>query len=308
VSRVTIGLPVFNGESYLAGALAALSAQTYSDFEVIVADNASTDGTRAICEAAAARDPRITYVRHPENLGAAPNFNFVFGRAGGEYFKWAAHDDVCAPEYLSRCVEALDRAGKRAVLAFPRTRFVDARGESLGVYDQEVPWDGGTPSSRARSLLADPKRSHLHKCLPVCGLMRTSALRRTRLIGSFVSSDAALLFELALLGDWVEVPEVLFDRRVHAQSSRANRTDAQIARWFDSRSGKRFPLPRTRLLASYASALARTPLAAGERLRCAAPVARRARDEWRVIAGELRIGARERIAERLNVRRIQPTK
>lgn len=293
--RVTIGLPVHNGEAYLASALDALRAQTLTDFEVIVCDNASTDGTRAICETAAASDPRIQYIRHPENLGAAPNFNFAFAHARGEFFKWAFHDDLCAPQYLARCVEALDRAGERAVLAYPKTQWIDADGRTLGVYEEDLPWEGASAHTRVASLLGDMQRTHLHKCLPVCGLMRSAALRRTRLHGSFVSSDTVLLLELALLGDWVPVPEVLFLRRLHEDNSRANRSVEELAFWFDSRNPKRFPMPRTRRLWGYATAVARAPLPLSERLRCARPVARRIRQERRVILGEIKTGLRERL-------------
>ena len=106
--RVSIGMPVFNGENYLAEALDSLLTQTFSDFELIISDNASTDKTEEICRAYAVRDQRIRYFRNQENLGASRNYNRVFELSSGEYFKWAAHDDLCAPEFLGRCVDVLD--------------------------------------------------------------------------------------------------------------------------------------------------------------------------------------------------------
>ena len=79
-------------------------AQTYTDFEVIICDNASTDDTQAICEEYAKKDARIRYVRNPVNLGAAPNYNKSFELSNGRYFNWFAHDDLLAPDYLQRCV------------------------------------------------------------------------------------------------------------------------------------------------------------------------------------------------------------
>ena len=78
--RLSIGLPVFNGENYLAEAIDTLLAQTYTDYELIISDNASTDGTREICEKYAAKDERIRYLRQPRNIGAAPNHNFLVQR------------------------------------------------------------------------------------------------------------------------------------------------------------------------------------------------------------------------------------
>ena len=101
--RVTIGLPVYNGEDFLESALDTLLAQTYTDFELVIADNASTDRTGEICRRAA-RDARVRYHRNDENVGAMRNFNRVFELARGEYFMWAAHDDAHEPDYLRRCV------------------------------------------------------------------------------------------------------------------------------------------------------------------------------------------------------------
>src|SRR5215471_14033382 len=100
--RVSLGLPVYNGQRYLAGAIQAILDQTFSDFELIICDNASTDETESICRDLAARDPRVRYHRNPANIGAAPNFNKTFELSTGEYFKWLAHDDLHEPTYLQR--------------------------------------------------------------------------------------------------------------------------------------------------------------------------------------------------------------
>ena len=94
---VSIGMPVYNGVPFLNEALDSILAQTYRDFELVISDNASTDETESICRAYAASDPRIRYYRQQENLGAMPNFNRVCELSRGQYFKWAACDDVCSP-------------------------------------------------------------------------------------------------------------------------------------------------------------------------------------------------------------------
>jgi len=100
VPRLSIGLPVYNGEKYLAEALDALLGQTYADFELIISDNASTDGTERICREYLARDPRIRYIRQPVNVGASPNHNIVFTESRGELFKWASYDDLYGRDLL----------------------------------------------------------------------------------------------------------------------------------------------------------------------------------------------------------------
>jgi glycosyltransferase involved in cell wall biosynthesis len=98
--KVSIGMPVFNGKKVIREALDSLLKQTFTGFELIISDNASTDGTEAICREYAARDPRIRYVRQSENRGIAANFNFVLDEAVGEYFMWAACDDTRSPDFL----------------------------------------------------------------------------------------------------------------------------------------------------------------------------------------------------------------
>ena len=112
--RLTIGLPVYNGEEFLAESLDALLGQSYEDYELVITDNASTDGTADLCRRYLAKDSRISYHRLPRNIGAAGNHNHVFTLARGELFKWASHDDLYGRTLLERCVEALDeRPGLR---------------------------------------------------------------------------------------------------------------------------------------------------------------------------------------------------
>lgn len=106
---VSIGLPVFNGERYLEGAVRAILEQTFTDFELVVCDNASTDGTADILARLSREDRRIKVHRNPVNIGAAPNWNRVFELSTGRYFKWVAHDDLHEPEFLERTVDVLEQ-------------------------------------------------------------------------------------------------------------------------------------------------------------------------------------------------------
>jgi glycosyltransferase involved in cell wall biosynthesis len=267
--RVSIGLPVRDGENYLAETLDSILAQTYSDFELTISDNASTDGTEEIGRAYAARDERIRYFRNEKNLGAAENFNRVLELSAGEYFKWAAHDDLCAPEYLALCVEILDREPE-VVLCYPRTRIIDGQGEFVEDYFDGFHLDSPKPNVRFRDVFRAPGL-----CNPVFGLMRARVLERTALIGNYAASDRVLLGELALHGQFYEVPEYLFLRRGHPQRSlAANVTDGEIAAWFDPAMRGKVLLPRWRRLLEYLRAAQRAPLSQTERIRCYMQVAR----------------------------------
>ena len=129
--QITIGVPVFNGERYLEEALRSVLAQTGVDLEVIISDNASTDRTPELCHAFAASDRRIRYLRSESNLGAAANYNRLVELARGEFFKWAAHDDVLEPTFIRECVTALER-DERAVLSFPHAVVIDEEGAVVG--------------------------------------------------------------------------------------------------------------------------------------------------------------------------------
>src|SRR5690242_8968780 len=108
--KVTVGMPVYNGERYMRFALDSLLAQDFQDFEIVISDNASTDRTSEICAEYAARDSRVRYHRNATNIGASPNYNRTFELARGQYFKWCAHDDVCLPSFLSKCVATMEAA------------------------------------------------------------------------------------------------------------------------------------------------------------------------------------------------------
>ncbi|WP_448540257.1 glycosyltransferase family 2 protein [Roseiflexus sp.] len=260
--RVSIGLPVYNGERYLASALESILAQTFGDFEVIISDNASTDATPEICRAYTARDPRVRYVRHEINRGAAWNFNHAFGLARGVYFKWHAHDDLLEPTFLERCVAALDR-DPQVVLAFSRTRVIDPAGHTLYTYDERLRTESPLASVRFHDLICIG-----HPCFQVFGVIRTDVLRRTPLIGAYVPSDRILLARLGLLGPFYEAPEHLFISRRHpAQSVRAAKLRARAA-WFDPANEGKIVMPHFRTLYEYIKAIRATPLPPEETRRC----------------------------------------
>jgi len=263
-TRVSIGLPVFNGENYLAEALDSLLAQTYEDFELIISDNASSDGTREICQAYAARDPRIRYYRNERNLGAARNFNRVFELSSGEYFKWAAHDDLCAPKFVERCVETLGEPS--VILSHPTTIIIDERGKYLRDYDDHLNLRSPRPQERFRDYLFRPAG----ECNAIFGLIRASELRQTPLIGSYTASDAVLLGELALRGEFCQIPDHSFFRRDHPRASRhANPTHNALAAWFDpANRGKVLLSPLWRLFFEYLRAIRRVRLHWYERTCC----------------------------------------
>src|SRR5207253_6315807 len=125
VPEISVGLPVYNGEKYLVRALTCLVEQEFENWELIISNNASTDNTRAICKEFASRDRRIRYVENESNIGATRNYNRVFELSKGKYFKWASHDDECAPSFFGRCLEAFETSPVSTVLVFARAEIID---------------------------------------------------------------------------------------------------------------------------------------------------------------------------------------
>jgi glycosyltransferase involved in cell wall biosynthesis len=204
---VSIGFPVYNGERYMAGALDSLLAQELEDFELIICDNASEDATGEIARQYAARDARVRYHRNDRNLGLARNFNRVFELSSGRYFAWAAHDDLHAKEWLRVCAGVLE-SDPEAVLCATGVAIMDEDGRVFSEWRPAVGLRSPDPHIRLHRLMWRLAETH-----PLFALMRADALRKTRLMRSFVASDRVLLAELALAGPMQELPEVLHSYR-----------------------------------------------------------------------------------------------
>lgn len=144
--RISIGMPVYNGEKYLVEAIQTLLDQTYEDFEFLISDNASTDSTEAICRDFATKDKRIRYIRNPVNLGAAANHNRLIQQARGEFFKLASDDDKHSPEFLKRCISALD-SDPAAVLCYSRSIEIDEFGQTSKRMTTSRSWGHPNPTN-----------------------------------------------------------------------------------------------------------------------------------------------------------------
>jgi glycosyltransferase involved in cell wall biosynthesis len=271
VPKVSIGMPVYNGERFLRETLDSLLGQTFEDFELIISDNGSTDGTQTMCREYAARDSRIRYHREEINRGAGWNYNRVVDLARGVYFKWAAHDDLCAPTYLERCVEVLDR-DPAVILTYPDDIDIDEKGNRINrkrashIPSRERGSSPDVAQRFRRLVLLD------YDCEEVFGLVRLDILRRTKLILNYADSDRTLLGELGLYGPFYGIPDPLFYHRHHSGSSgQANPIKAGWhlrAAWFDPRLKGRVLFPQWRQLLEYVKAVFHAPLGMTVRMKC----------------------------------------
>jgi len=279
--RVSIGLPVYNGEQFIRETLDSLLAQTFEDFELIISDNASIDKTEEICRAYAAKDQRIRYYRNQQNLGASWNSNRVFELSSGEYFKWTAHDDLHAPDFLLKCIKVLDQ-DPSVILCHSQVRFIDEHGNFLRNYDIKLNTNSSKPQERFHQLLSK------HLCYQFFGVIRASALRMTPLLGNYGHADGVLLIRLGLLGRFYEIPEYLFFARSHPQQSMSKFFPRYLqfasqgsphsisifpdyhcyAVWFDPAKEGKILFPHWRILWEYCLSIWQAPLNWYEQISC----------------------------------------
>lgn len=256
--RVSVGLPVYNGERYLAETIESLLDQTHKDFEIVISDNASTDRTKEICQKYMAMDGRIRYHRNPENLGAHANYNQAFLRARGVYFKWASSNDLCGPRFLEACVRALDEHPE-VVLAHPRTRLLMGDSGATEEYQERVHVDQDQACERFCDFL-----EHCYFNNVMNGVIRAENLRHTGLMGRYGGADIVLMAELALYGKFVQVPEVLFFRRLDPSTKVTMRSRDEITRHYEPRR-RRMVLQQWKFYLGCLSAVARSPVAMKEK-------------------------------------------
>jgi glycosyltransferase involved in cell wall biosynthesis len=264
--RLSIGLPVYNGGDYLAESIEALLGQSYSDFELIISDNSSTDDTADICDRYRRQDSRIRYFRQARNLGCAPNHNFTATQARGELFKWAAADDVYDRDLLKLCVEALD-ARPDVVLAHSWSAIIDPSGDLMEKVEYRLDTAAASAAQRFRSLLMVDGGDDDG------GVIRMSVLRRIAPLNSYQHSDRTIVAELALQGPFYMVPDWLYFRREHP--GRAVRASPTVRDWCTIQDPRRadpvrHPLARLygEYIWGYISAIQRAPITSAERRGC----------------------------------------
>jgi glycosyltransferase involved in cell wall biosynthesis len=207
--RLGIGLPVYNGERYLAQTLASLRAQTYGDFQVLILDNGSTDSTAEIAQLIVAQDSRFGYQRKSETTGGPQNFNDAFRRLDNELFAWCAADDLHHEEYFSACVRALD-ALPGAIGGFTAVEMINDKDEWVRDESPSIRWSHPDPGQRMTDLIGFG-----HACQSIFAVYRREVMNAVEPMCTCWGSDRVMLAELALHGPVAVAPERYFRNRDH---------------------------------------------------------------------------------------------
>jgi len=264
--RISIGLPVYNGERFVVQAIESVLNQTFPDLEFVISDNASTDRTEEICRDYAARDKRVRYHRNEVNIGANPNFRRVFALSTAEYFKWVTHDDMQTLDFVEKTLPIMEQ-DPGVVVCYPRVAVIDESGKVIKRRSYGL--------DTSADLTMHPQH-RLGKILwinwgspPLYGVMRSCILRKTPLLGTTYAADQILLAELSLHGRFYEVPEDLLLHREHAyRSVHTNRSRHALAVFQDPSNAGRIIFPAWRVLRDYLAAIRRAPLSPQQRLEC----------------------------------------
>lgn len=283
--KVSLGMPVYNAQRFLREVIDSILAQTFTDFELIISDNGSTDETEAICLDYVRRDPRVQY--HPNdrtNHGPGWNYNRTEALAQGEYFRWAAADDLLAPTLLEKCVTALD-ADPSAVMAWPKTRIINDKSEHVRDHDFDATLNtaDARPEERFKSLINVKHKQH--GAFEIFSLIRLSALRSFPRKGSYARADSVVLARLSLFGRFLKVEGYLFLNRDHSGRSvrsvptRLTRGRSRLSQyigvgpippteWWNPAMKGKIVFPEWKVLKEYWTSPAMAPLTAAERLAC----------------------------------------
>jgi len=192
VSKVTIGLPVYNGEATLRKVLDSILTQTFQDFILIISDNCSTDRTESICREYARNESRINYIRQSENIGAFKNFRFVLTLAESEYFSWAAADDLKSADFLQKNLDFLEKNPDFITSTSP-SRFENGGFNEVAMGDE--PLDGKVENRFIRFFSCWHANSRFY------GLFRRGPLIKSFPIeDQYLGADWAIMLRCCLLG------------------------------------------------------------------------------------------------------------
>ncbi len=279
--KVSLGIPVYNGENYLSVCLESLLGQTFTDFEIIIVDNASTDQTAEICQDFAKQDDRIKYHRNVTNIGPIRNFDRAFQLATGTYFKWCAHDDLCDLKFIEKCVAVLD-ADPTVSLCYSKMQVINEQGNIIETYAYPLPLDHPKADKRFQTAICVDHRRH--SAVEIFGLMRRETMARIPPQGLYARGDSVYLARIALAGRFHEIDEYLFFNRDHGDrgsrvASISDRSRTKVSKilgvgplppteWFDPSRIGTLTFPEWNLMREYWISMTIVPLTNNDRWKC----------------------------------------
>ncbi len=224
--KLSIGMPIYNAEEFLRDRLDSLLSQPFSDFELIISDDASIDSTLDICKEYLSKDKRIRYIRQEKNIGMSANFHFVLHKANGEYFFWAAQDDITLPGFIEKNIEVLDN-NENIICSVSKIKFVGKIIDELTITKKDSKFKkiekkirkslinvntqslAGNYQNKVRKFLSNGGSS-----LAQYGIYRTDILKKSVELPGFHGDEWAIVLSALKYGDINVVDEALMDKFV----------------------------------------------------------------------------------------------
>jgi len=231
IPKLTIGMPVYNGKKFLKKRLDSLLTQTFTDFELIISDDASTDSTPLICKEYAKKDKRIHFIQQKKNMGHIYNYNFVLQGAKSKYFAWAAQDDIISPTYLEKNIQILE-SNKNIVGSISKMEIFSLPDDNLKINPTDMKFKNFIKRLSAFAAPLDlysmigsydrKIRIFLKKTSAQMkfAVFRTSELQKSIPKENFFRSELILFFNLLKYGDIHIIDEVLMYRYDHGFSNK----------------------------------------------------------------------------------------
>ena len=268
--KVIVGLPVYNGQRWLGKAIESHLSQSYGDFQLVIADNGSTDGTPDLAASYAAADKRVVVQRSPENRGILWNHRRVmeFIESDDQYFRWAAADDIMGPGLLAAMVDVLDtRPDVEA--AVPDTKNIDNEDNIVGTMARALDLQSSDRFERAFQILTGR-----YQMVIAFGLFRASTLRELRTAPDYIGWDFVFVWELALRGKLVQPPDAVLFRRFHPGAMSHVKTAKEMKKWVEPNSNAGMALPHWTWMYERFRSVMRTPMSLKDRRRICTLLAR----------------------------------
>jgi glycosyltransferase involved in cell wall biosynthesis len=218
IPKVTVGIPIYCGETYLEETLINILNQTFKDFEIVITDNNPGGTAEEVATRYANEYNNIKYIKHTKNIGALQNWNSIIQYASGEYFMYAGGHDLLSDDFIEKALKKIEKYPS-AVLIYAPTQFISSEGDLM---DREI----GLIDTSGASLVRRFVQVLWANQEPLYGLMRLDCIKRTRMQKEIVGSGAVWLAEMSIFGDF----KVCTDIKRYRRANRKNETKEQQLR------------------------------------------------------------------------------
>ena len=221
--KVSIGLPIYNSEKFIHKKLDSLLGQTFTDFEIIISDNASTDLTSKICEEYAKKDKRLHYFQQNENIGVWRNYDFVLQKAKYEYFLWSAVDDIMLPQFLEETIKILE-SDEKIACCISKIRLFGKTTDELEIKSndsmlkkkikkikKEFGYLNTFPASGSYEKRVKEYIKNLRHNQIFYGVFRTNQIKQAYVTDSFLWKEGCIMLNILKFGELFVVDKVLMN-------------------------------------------------------------------------------------------------